>query len=156
MKKGLFKTETVNKETGNWIIGTNELKRVQKMVNAAYLVKKDYERLQRTDLVQENKELHCQVDNLYHDLKELYKENSELKEKNRALTTKISSLETHIKGLQTNIKVLYQQTKKVFKEQFKTFRGLIKNELDIKGVDNQFEHEHKKEIKKQRGYDMER
>ncbi|MGQ7231321.1 recombinase, partial [Bacillus cereus group sp. Bce029] len=36
-------------------------------------------------------------------------------------------------------------------------RGLIKNELDMKGIDNQFEREHKKEMKtKQRGYDMER
>ncbi|MGR5961311.1 hypothetical protein ACT7DN_00005, partial [Bacillus paranthracis] len=34
VKKGLFKTETITKNTGNWIIGTNELKRVQKMVNA--------------------------------------------------------------------------------------------------------------------------
>ncbi|RAV23658.1 recombinase, partial [Staphylococcus warneri] len=51
MKKGLFKTETITKNTGNWIIGTNELKRVQKMGNAAYMVKRDYERLQSTDLV---------------------------------------------------------------------------------------------------------
>ncbi|MED4399594.1 plasmid recombination protein, partial [Priestia megaterium] len=66
----------------------------------------------------------------------------------------------HISDLQMNIKVLYQQTKKVFKEQFKTFRGLIKNELDMKGVDNQFEREHerekKREVSRSRGYDMER
>ncbi|MBF3746603.1 plasmid recombination protein, partial [Burkholderia pseudomallei] len=48
VKKGLFKTETITKDTGNWIIGTGELKRVQKIVNAAYTVKKDYERLQTT------------------------------------------------------------------------------------------------------------
>ncbi|MBJ7987924.1 mobilization protein, partial [Bacillus cereus] len=61
-----------------------------------------------------------------------------------------------IKGLQMNIRVLYVQTKKVFKEQFKAFRGIIKNELDSKGVDNQFEKEHKREINKHRGFDMER
>ncbi|MED1407783.1 plasmid recombination protein, partial [Bacillus mycoides] len=48
----------------------------------------------------------------------------------------------------------------VFKEQFKAFRGLIKNELDMKGVDNQFEREHerekKREVSRSRGYDMER
>ncbi|PRT04361.1 plasmid recombination enzyme [Bacillus thuringiensis] len=45
----------------------------------------------------------------------------------------------------------------MFKEQFKAFIGLIKNELDIKGVDNQFEREHTREMKsKQKGYDMER
>lgn len=155
VKKSLFKSETVTKETGNWIIGTSELKRVQKMVNAAYLVKKDYERLRSTDLVQENKELHRQVNNLATNLEESYKLNSELHEKNRALTTKINSLEAHIKGLKTNIKVLYEQTKKVFKEQFKTFRGLVKNELAGREVDNHFEREHKSEMKsKQKGYDM--
>lgn len=48
------------------------------------------------------------------------------------------------------------QTKKVFKEQFKAFRRFIKKELDNKGVNNHFEQEHKREIYKQRGYDMER
>ncbi|MGG3655146.1 plasmid recombination protein, partial [Bacillus pseudomycoides] len=55
--------------------------------------------------------------------------------------------------------VLYQQTKKVFKEQFEAFRGLIKNELDIKGIDNQFEREHNREMKsksKQKEHDMDR
>ncbi|PHD68090.1 recombinase, partial [Bacillus toyonensis] len=37
------------------------------------------------------------------------------------------------------------------------FRGLIKNELDMKGVDNQLEREHTREMKsRQKGYDMER
>ncbi|EOQ05978.1 plasmid recombination enzyme, partial [Bacillus cereus B5-2] len=57
---------------------------------------------------------------------------------------------------QTNIRVLYVQTKKVFKEKFKAFRGIVKNELDSKGIDNQFEREHKKEMNKHRGFDMER
>ncbi|MBD2813106.1 mob protein, partial [Xenorhabdus sp. Vera] len=42
VKTGLFKSEL--KETGNWIVGMSELKRVQGIVNAAYVVKKDYER----------------------------------------------------------------------------------------------------------------
>ncbi|KLA17751.1 hypothetical protein B4087_5767 [Bacillus cereus] len=72
----------------------------------------------------------------------------------------ISDLTAHINDLKENIKVLYENTKKVFKEQFKAFRGLIKNELDMKGVDNHFEREHgresKKEMSRRRGYDMER
>ncbi|EEM44468.1 hypothetical protein bthur0005_57650 [Bacillus thuringiensis serovar pakistani str. T13001] len=36
------------------------------------------------------------------------------------------------------------------------FRELVKNELDMKGIDNQFDRNYKKEIKNQRGYDMER
>lgn len=156
VKKGLFKTETVTKETGNWIIGTSELKRVQKMVNDAYMVKKDYERLQGTDLVQENKKLHLQVENLSNNLKASHQVNAGLREKNKELHTKIGSLQAHINDLKTNVMVLYQQTKKVFKEQFKTFRGLVNNELVGREVENHFEREHKQEIKKQRGYDMER
>ncbi|MGH0945383.1 MobV family relaxase [Bacillus mycoides] len=163
VKKGLFKSKTVTKETNNWIIGMNELKRVQKMVNAAYLVKKDYEGLQNTDLVQENQNLRVHGEHLTKENKELsyqfgdlYDSFKESQKENRKLNTEISSLKAHIKDLQTNIRVLYQQTKQVFKEQFNAFKGLVKNELDMKGVDNQFEREHTKEIKKQRGYDMER
>ena len=55
-----------------------------------------------------------------------------------------------------NIRVLYVQTKKVFKEQFKVFREIVKKELDNKGVDNQFECEHKREISRHRDFDRER
>lgn len=157
VKKGLFKTETITKDTGNWIIETGELKRVQKIVNAAYTVKKDYERLQTTDLVQENKKLHLQVENLYNNLQASHRINAELREKNKELHTKIGFLQAHITDLKTNIRVLYQQTKKVFKEQFKTFRGLVKNELARREVEDHFEREHKKEIaSRQKEYDMER
>ncbi|MED1125413.1 MobV family relaxase, partial [Bacillus atrophaeus] len=156
VKKGLFKTETITKNTGNWIIGTNELKRVQKMVNAAYMVKRDYERLQSTDLVEENKKLHLQVEGLSNNLKASHQINAELRERNKELHTKIGSLQAHINDLKINVKVLYQQTKKVFKEQFKTFRGLVKNELVGREVEDYFEREHKNEMTKQRGYDMER
>lgn len=154
--KGLFKKETVEKPTGNWIVGTKELKRVQGMINAGYSVKKDYDRLQRTDLVQENKELREQIYQTTKENLELKKEHNTLVIQNKKLNTEISSLKGHIKDLKTNIRVLYEQTKIVLGEHFKAFRGLIKNELDMKGVDNQFEGEHKKEIKRQRGYDMDR
>ena len=62
INKGFLKKEKVEKPTGNWIVGTKELKRVQGMINAGYSVKKDYDRLQRTDLVRENKELQGKVD----------------------------------------------------------------------------------------------
>ncbi|MGG3754417.1 MobV family relaxase [Bacillus anthracis] len=157
VKKGLFKTETITKDTGNWIIEAGELKRVQKIVNAAYTVKKDYERLQTTDLVQENKKLHLHVENLYNNLQASHRINAELREKNKELHAKIGFLQAHITDLKTNIRVLYQQTKKVFKEQFKTFRGLVKNELAGREVEDHFEREHKKEMaSRQKEYDMER
>lgn len=155
--KGLFKKEKIEKPTGNWIVGTKELKRVQGMINAGYSVKKDYNRLQRTDLVQENKELQGKVDSLADGLVEAINKNTDLEDENRKLRKEISSLKAHIRDLKENIKVLYHSTKKVLGEHFKAFRGLVKNELDMNGVDNQFESEHKKELKhKQRRHDMER
>ncbi|MGX5513673.1 MobV family relaxase, partial [Bacillus toyonensis] len=115
-----------------------------------------YERLQRTDLVKENKELRDRVDSLTDGFIEAINESTDLHEKNRELSKEISSLKAHIKDLKENVKVLYHNTKKVLGEHFKAFRGLVKNELDMKGVDNQFDREYKQEVKKQRGYDMER
>jgi hypothetical protein len=153
VNKGFFKKEKVEKSTGNWIVGTKELKRVQGMINAGYSVKKDYDRLQRTDLVKENKELRDKVDSLAEGYVKAINENTDLENENRELRKEISSLKDHIKDLKTNIKVLYRNTKKVLGEQFKAFRGLVKNELDMKNVDSQFEGEHKREMKsKQRGY----
>ncbi|WJE84245.1 MobV family relaxase [Bacillus sp. DX3.1] len=156
VKTGFLKSETVTKETRNWIVSDSEMKRMQKVLRDANFVKEDYERLQRTDLVKENKKLQDRVDSLTDTLVETFNENTDLQEKNRELGKEIGSLKAHIKDLKENVKVLYHNTKKVLGEHFKAFRGLVKNELDMKGVDNQFDREHKREIKKQRGYDMER
>ncbi|MGG0723719.1 plasmid recombination protein [Bacillus mycoides] len=154
--KLIGKPEIIEKETGNYVFSPKQLEKVEDLITAAVTVKKDYERLQNTDLVKENRELNRQVDSLYDSLKESQKINLELKEENRKLNTEIGSLKTHIKDLKENIRVLYQQTKKAFKEKFKVFRGIIKNELDSKGIDNQFEREHKREISRHRDFDRER
>ncbi|WJE32384.1 plasmid recombination protein (plasmid) [Bacillus mycoides] len=154
--KLIGKPEIIEKETGNYVFSPKQLEKVEELITAAVTVKKDYERLQNTDLVKENRELNRQVDSLYDSLKESQKINLELKEENRKLNTEIGSLKTHIKDLKENIRVLYQQTKKAFKEKFKVFRGIVKNELDSKGIDNQFEREHKREISKHRNFDRER
>ncbi|MHA4090873.1 plasmid recombination protein [Bacillus cereus] len=154
--KLIGKPEIIEKETGNYVFSPKQLEKVEELITAAVTVKKDYERLQNTDLVKENKELNRQVNSLHDSLKESQKINLKLKEENRKLNTEIGSLKTHIKDLKENIRVLYQQTKKAFKEKFKVFRGIIKNELDSKGIDNQFEREHKREISKHRDFDRER
>ncbi|MEJ3741631.1 plasmid recombination protein [Bacillus tropicus] len=154
--KLIGKPEIIEKETGNYVFSPKQLEKVEELITAAVTVKKDYERLQHTDLVKENKELNRQVDSLYDSLKESQKINLKLKEENRKLNTEIDSLKNHIKDLKENIRVLYQQTKKSFKEKFKVFREIIKNELDSKGIDNQFEREHKKEISRHRDFDRER
>ncbi|PGH95707.1 plasmid recombination protein [Bacillus thuringiensis] len=154
--KLIGKPEIIEKETGNYVFSPKQLEKVEELITAAVTVKKDYERLQNTDLVKENRDLNRQVNSLYDSLKESQKINLDLKEENRKLHTEISSLKAHIKDLKENIRVLYQQTKKAFKEKFKLFRGIIKNELDNKGIDNQFEREHKREISKHRDFDRER
>ncbi|MBG9597267.1 hypothetical protein ABE17_10070 [Bacillus mycoides] len=154
--KLIGKPEIIEKETGNYVFSPKQLEKVEELITAAVTIKEDYERLQNTDLVKENKELNNQVDSLYDSLKESQKINLVLREENRKLNTEIGSLKTHIRDLQTNIKVLYQQTKKVFKEQFKALRELVKNELVGKGVDNQFEREHKREMRRHQNFDRER
>jgi len=154
--KLIGKPEIIEKETGNYVFSPKQLEKVEELITAAVTVKTDYERLQNTDLVKENKELNRQVNSLNDSLKESQKINLKLKEENRKLNTEIGSLKTHIKDLKENIRVLYQQTKKAFKEKFKVFRGIIKNELDSKGIDNQFEREHKKEMSRHGDFDRER
>ncbi|MCI0768166.1 mobilization protein, partial [Bacillus sp. TL12] len=116
----------------------------------------DYERLRKTDFVKENESLKVHVEGWMEENRTLKQEKSQLQKEVGVLNREISSLKAHIKVLQANIRVLYQQTKKVLKEQFKAFRAIIKKDLDNKGVNNYFEHEHKKEINKYKGFDMER
>ena len=158
--KFIGKPDIIEKETGNYVYTPKQVKQLEDLVTAAVTVKKDYEHLQTTDLVQENKNLREEV---YQKIKEnegLKKELVSASFEISSLKGDISDLKAHMSDLKENIRVLYQQTKKVFKDQFKAFRGLIKNELDMKGVDNHFEREHghesKKEMSRRRGYDMER
>ncbi|MCV5432560.1 mob protein, partial [Escherichia coli] len=91
VKTGFLKSETVTTETGNWIVSDSEMRRMQKVLSDANFVKEDYERLQRTDLVKENKELHDRVDSLADGYVKAINENTDLYEKNRELRKEISS-----------------------------------------------------------------
>ncbi|EJQ72234.1 plasmid recombination protein [Bacillus toyonensis] len=150
------KAEITKKQTRNYVLSPEQYQELTKQVNAAVIIKKDYERLKKTDFVKENESLKAHAEGWIKENRTLKQEKSKLQKEVGVLNIEISSLKAHIKGLQTNIRVLYAQTKKVFKEKFKVFRGIVKNDLDSKGVDNQFEREHKKEINKHRGFDMER
>ncbi|MBJ7987910.1 mobilization protein, partial [Bacillus cereus] len=150
------KAEITKKQTRNYVLSPEQYQELTKQVNAAVIIKKDYERLRETDFVKENESLKVHAEGWMKENRTLKQEKGKLQKEVGVLNREISSLKAHIKGLQMNIRVLYVQTKKVFKEQFKAFRGIIKNELDSKGIDNQFEREHKKEMNKHRGLDMER
>ncbi|PEA52902.1 mobilization protein [Bacillus pseudomycoides] len=150
------KAEITKKQTRNYVLSPEQYQELTKQVNAAVTIKKDYERLRKTDFVKEYQSLKRTAEGWMEENRTLKQEKGQLQKEVGTLKTEIRSLKAHIRDLQTNIKVLYQETKKVFKEKFKAFRGLVKNELDGKGVNNHFEREHKREIHKQRGYDMER
>ncbi|TBX73228.1 mobilization protein [Bacillus mycoides] len=150
------KAEITKKQTRNYVLSPEQYQELTKQVNAAVTIKKDYERLKRTDFVKENESLKVHAEGWMEENRTLKQERNQLQKEVGVLNREISSLKAHIKDLQTNIRVLYKQTKKIFKEKFNTFRSLIKNELDNKGVDNQFESEHKKEMSRQKGYEMER
>lgn len=82
------------------------------MINAGYSVKKDYDRLQHTDLVRENKDLQGKVDSLADSLVKAINKNTDLEDENRKLCKEISSLKAHISDLKENIKVFYTTTRK--------------------------------------------
>lgn len=150
------KAEITKKQTRNYVLSPEQYQELTKQVNAAVTIKKDYERLKKIDFVKENESLKVHAEGWMKENRTLKQEKNQLQKEVGVLNREISSLKAHIKDLQTNIRVLYKQTKKIFKEKFNTFRSLIKNELDNKGVDNQFESEHKKEMSRQKGYEMER
>ncbi|WP_283747239.1 plasmid recombination protein [Bacillus cereus] len=154
--KMIGKAEITKKQTRNYVLSPEQYQEFTKQVNAAVTIKKDYESLKKTDFVKENESLKVYAEGWMEDNRTLKEERNQLQKEVGVLNREISSLKAHIKGLQTNIRVLYVQTKKVFKEQFKAFRGLIKNELGSKGIDNQFEREHKREISRHRDFDRER
>ncbi|MFA2717350.1 mobilization protein, partial [Bacillus cereus] len=150
------KAEITKKQTRNYVLSPEQYQEVTKQVNAAVTIKKDYECLRETDFVKEYESLKMTAEGWMKENRTLKQEKKQLQKEVGVLNREISSLKAHIKGLQTNIRVLYVQTKKVFKEQFKAFREIVKNELDSKGIDNQFEREHKREISRHRDFDRER
>lgn len=154
VKKGLFSSETVKKETGNLIISLDEYKRMREVVAAASTIKQDYERLQATDVVkenkhlrEENKELHEAVDRLYDDWEEVSAENRNLKKD-------VSYLKALISDLRLEIQNVYKTTKRFLKEFAggeRAFKSLFKDFIDkVKQQKNmgEFEKVHKREENK--------
>jgi len=156
------KPEIVEKETKNFVISPEELKRLHATVAAAQKVKSEYERLQKTDLVQENQELRVEhadlgnaFDSLYTDWEEISVENRKLKEENK-------DLKAHISDLKLEIKLVYQSVKQFVKERtqgsvaFKeTFKELI-DKVREKTPEGDFEKTHRKELNKEKSRGMER
>jgi len=124
------KPKTIEKETGNLVITHDEYKKMREVLNAANKIKSDYDRLQQTDLVKENKQLREIAS-------ETLKENKDLKERNETVRkeyTKLywenDSLKEQISDLKHEIKSIYQSTKEYFKERTNDFRGHLRDFVD--------------------------
>ena len=156
------KPEIVEKETGNFIVTPSELKSMQEKLDAAYRVKADYERLQQTDLVRENKKLKAEnqeltkmVDTLYDDWQEVSAENKQLENDNRVLTAYISDLKAEIKFLYQSVKEFIKERTSnaiAFRDAFKSLVSKVKQKIP----GGEFEKVHKKELSKEKNRGMER
>jgi len=163
VKQKLFgDAEVTKKETGNYVLTPKQLKELTGYVNAALVVKNDYERLQTTDLVQENKELNRQVDSLFNSLKESREENKTLQAESNSLKFENRDLKERISDLKAEIGLVYQCAKEFVKERtegLKSFKKVFGDLVDkVKGKINtsEFERLHKRDLKKERNQDLER
>lgn len=163
--------EVTKKETGNYVLTPVQLKELTGYVNAALAVSKDYERLQSTDLVQENKLLHKATDELLDDLKHSHGNENKLREEIKTLISSNSDLKARVADLTLEIKAVYQSVKEFVKghtKGVKDFRSAFKNFADkVKGKTSQargkglleprtgeFEKMHKKEVARERDEGM--
>lgn len=146
------KPEIVEKETENFVVTPKELKNMKEVMNAAYQVKEDYERLQKTDLVrenkrlrEENKELSVAVDRLYDDWQEVSAENRQLKEKNKVLTARISDLKAEIKFIYQSVREFVKERTTGLRAFRDVFKGLV-DKVTQKAPGGEFERAHKREM----------
>lgn len=133
VKKSFFQREKIEKETGNYVLSPEQYEEMNKKVNAAVTIKKDYERLKNTDLAKENKYLSKMfeeemADRMHNENSntKLQRENTELKKENKQLKNKVTEL-------QHDIKLIYATTKQFLKERtdsFKAYRDVFKGYMD--------------------------
>lgn len=153
--KLIGKPEIIEKETGNYVLSPKQLEKLENVVTAAVTVKKDYERLQSTDLVAENSKLHRE---LFHQRKE----NHKLTKENKELRVENMGLKRHISDLQHEIGLLYQNTKEFLKERtdsVRAFKNVFKDfigDLREKVTGSDFERLYKRERARERDRGMER
>ncbi|WP_053419237.1 MobV family relaxase [Viridibacillus arvi] len=160
--KLLGKPEIVKNETGNYVITPEQLEKVEGLINAAVFVKKDYERLQDTDLVKQNDQFRDLIGELSEQNKDLKKENNILRNDLKLVIGDINTLEARISDLKAEIKLVYQSAKEFVKERtqgamaFKdVFKGLI-DKVKQKAPGGEFEKAHRRETARELNKDFER
>lgn len=150
--KLIGKPEILEKETGNFVFTPQQVERIEVELSAALTIKKDYKRLQSTDLVKENTVLRKKLNVLNHENTVLKKENHSVNSLNKELTFQVNDLTTQIKNLKVEIVRIYESTKEFvkqhalspskFKEAFKNLVDKVKDrtsDLDSEHGRSQFE-----------------
>jgi len=174
VKQKLFgDAEITKKETGNYVLTPKQLKELTGYVNAALAVTKDYERLQSTDLVKENKALEASNDSLHSLLMNSRDNYTKLSEENQTLISSNKDLKARVADLTLEIKATYQSVKEFVNEHTKTvrdFRSVFKDFADkimgktaevrekgqLEPRTSEFEKIHQREIRRERDNELSR
>jgi len=156
IQTGFLKKEKVEKETGNYIYTPKEIDKIEKMVIAAVAVKKDYQRLQTTDLVEENNVLRERVFQKSKENQSLKEENMVLKNDLGSANRKIMTLEDHISDFKAEIGLVYQSAREFLKERtdnvraFRRVFGELVDKVKENMTGSEFERLHKREKARER------
>lgn len=155
VKVGFMKTE--EKETGNYILSHKQMQDMSKKINAAVAVKKGYERLIKTDLVQENIKLREIVIEQNKTIEELKTRNSNLQKEKTRLYWENDSLKDQITDLKHEIKSIYKSTREFLKEHtdglraFKSLFNELVSKVKEKAPEGEFERLNRIEKRRDRG-----
>lgn len=110
--KLIGKPEITKTETGNYVFSPQQIERIENTVTAAVAIKKDFERLQGTDLVKENEKLREEIF-------QIKKKNFALEKENKGLRAENTTLKERISDLSYEITSLYKKHQGVFKRAYR-------------------------------------
>lgn len=155
------KPEIIEKETGNYVFTPKQVEKIEDMLHAAVAIKHDYERLQSTDLVKENKALDAARIGFFKELSDVKEVNIKLWKENESLKIENRDLKAHISDLRREINLIYKSTKEFLKERtedVRAFRNVFRSFIDKvreKITGSEFERLHKRENARERdkGFD---
>lgn len=154
IKIGLLKSE--ERETGNVVLSKEQYDSLTEQVNAAAMIKKDYEKLKNTDLYQENKSLKDSLEIVSNEYKNTYKgfmrleaENKQLKAENEQLKHTVNDLREEIRAIYTSTKVFLREITnnniKLFKNYLSTIVSKVKERKNGTYLQRVFDNEQRKE-----------
>ena len=155
-QKFLGDAEIIKKESGNFVLTPKQLKEITGYVNAALSVKRDYERLLTTDLVEENKRMRQNAFNALSENKQLKSEIVNLKNQNNELHSEVRDLKGRISDLKAEIGLVYKSAKEFLIRRtdgvraFKQAFGDLVDKVKEKTTGSEFERLHKREKARER------